>query len=275
MADSISPPRSPSTSNIRQPEQDRTANAIKNHKNSFLGVDAAAPFKAMISVRTMVGVGILLASFLPRTLGILLAILFTLPQLITTLARRYKIIRDPVREVNPVLRGRYSGELTGDFCVFHIGLVLNEQIPSKEAKKVGDAFTAMLLELESNREKYGFFGSTSFSSLNFQVNGIMSIQYWRSQEDLNAYARNGMAKHFPNMIWSAGVVKLSPNFGIWHESFRVRDGEYESIYVNCPRILLGKAGKLVEAKGRRRTARGRLGVTDGGDLSAYGMPESY
>jgi hypothetical protein len=98
------------------------------------------------------------------------------------------------------------------------------------------------------------------------VDGGMTIQYWQSQEHLNAYAGNHMAKHFPAMQWSSKTVKLSPHFGFWHESFTVHAGEYEGIYVNCPQILLGKAGRVVPATGRRRTARGRLGITDGKDI---------
>ena len=77
------------------------------------------------------------------------------------------------------------------------------------------------------------------------------------------------------MIWSAGVMKLSAHIGFWHESFRVHAGEYEAIYVNCPRMLLGKAGRLVQATGKRRTARGRLGITDGTEFNDLGMAETY
>jgi hypothetical protein len=40
-------------------------------------------------------------------------------------------------------------------------------------------------------------------------------------------------------------------------------------------MLLGKAGRVVPATGRRRTARGRLGVTDGNDLNEFNLPETY
>ena len=84
-----------------------------------------------------------------------------------------------------------------------------------------------------------------------------------------------MSKHFPAMLWSSKTMKSSGHIGFWHESFNVRAGEYEGIYVNCPQILLGKAGRVVPATGQRRTALGRLGVTDGKDLNEYDMPEKY
>ena len=80
-----------------------------------------------------------------------------------------------------------------------------------------------------------------------------------------------MGKHFPVMIWSSKAVKVSDHIGFWHESFKVHAGEYEAIYINCPQILLGKAGTLVKAEGKRNTARGRLGITDGMDLDYAGI----
>ena len=142
-------------------------------------------------------------------------------------------------------------------------------------KQIGDAFMAMNKELESDPEKYGFYGAQTYVSANPRVDTVMTVQYWRSQEHLNAYARDGMSKHLPEMQMAGGTMKASAHIGLWHESFAVREGEYESIYVNCPRMLLGKAGVLVPATGRKRTARGRLGVTDGNDMNHLNLPERY
>jgi hypothetical protein len=46
--------------------------------------------------------------------------------------------------------------------------------------------------------------------------------------------------------------------GIWHETYRVRAGEYETVYSGMPPIGLGKAGTLVPATGARESARGRM-----------------
>ena len=45
--------------------------------------------------------------------------------------------------------------------------------------------------------------------------------------------------------------------GIWHETFLVRDGEYEAVYGNMPARGLGKASKLVPLSESSR-ARGRI-----------------
>ena len=240
--------------------------AFKAHSNFFVGLDGTALFKTMVSIRTMVGIGMVVGLFLPTTVLAVVAALMTLPQLFLTLAHHYRIIQDPLRKAHPVLRGRYAGEIDGDFCVFHIGVILNGYIPNNELKALGNAFIAMNKELESDPEKYGFYGSTQYVAANPSVDTVFTVQYWKSQEHLNAYARDLMSKHFPAIQWSSRASKLSAHIGFWHESFTVHAGEYEALYINCPQILLGKAGRVVPATGHKRTARGRLGLTDGNDI---------
>ena len=86
----------------------------------------------------------------------------------------------------------------------------------------------------------------------------MVVQYWRSFEDLEAYARNRDASHFPNWVRFNKTIGSNGDIGIWHETYRVRAGEYEAIYNNMPAFGLGKAGRLVPAAGHRSTAAGRL-----------------
>ena len=63
--------------------------------------------------------------------------------------------------------------------------------------------------------------------------------------------------------------------GIWHETYLVRAGDYESVYVNMPPFGLGDATTLVPATGERETASDRLGRTIGGDPSGDEVdPES-
>ena len=45
----------------------------------------------------------------------------------------------------------------------------------------------------------------------------------------------------------------------------MRAGEYEGIYVNCPAIGLGRFAGTRPARGRRLSAAGRVGLTNGSD----------
>ena len=244
-----------------------SAEAFKSHSNFFVGRDTTALFKSLLSIRSMVGAGMILALLLPVKIAMVLAALMTLPQLLRTIGQHFGFIQDPLRKLRPVLRGRYAAKIEGDFCVFHIGVALNGLIPSKEMKKIGDAFDAMTRELEADPEKYGYLGSENYVSTNPSTDVALTVQYWRSREHLNAYAREHMAEHFPAMLWSSQIMKQSAHCGFYHESFTVRAGDYEAVYINCPRVLLGKAAMLVPATGRNRTARGRLGITDGNEFN--------
>jgi hypothetical protein len=111
----------------------------------------------------------------------------------------------------------------------------------------------MLKELAAHPE-LGFLGA--------EVGGIgnptLMLQYWRSFEALDAYAKNPNQAHLP--AWAAfnRRVKSSGFVGIWHETFLVRAGEYETIYSNMPAFGLGKASKLIPVDAKRDAAADRI-----------------
>ena len=109
----------------------------------------------------------------------------------------------------------------------------------------------MLKYLSEHPEK-GFLG---WQQLGFTVN----VQYWRSFEDLERFAKDEDDPHLS--AWRAYWKRVgrSDRTGIWHETFLVRAGEYEAIYGNMPPVGLGRATELVplsqDATARRRLKR--------------------
>lgn len=103
----------------------------------------------------------------------------------------------------------------------------------------------MLRELSMNPDS-GFLGFESAFG-----NPTIMIQYWRSFEQLEAYARDATQQHLP--AWAAFNRKTAKNgaVGIWHETFLVQAGQYECVYNNMPRFGLGKVGTLAPATGPR------------------------
>jgi hypothetical protein len=87
---------------------------------------------------------------------------------------------------------------------------------------------------------------------------IILVQYWRSMDQLLAYAKNPQSQHLPAWADFNKAVGTDGSVGIWHETYKASPGSYESIYVNMPAFGLGKAGTLQAAKGRRQMAAGRL-----------------
>jgi hypothetical protein len=84
------------------------------------------------------------------------------------------------------------------------------------------------------------------------------VQYWRSMEQLLAYAKNREAVHLP--AWQAfnKAIGVDGSVGIWHETYAVSPGSYENVYVNMPPFGLGRAGTVHPAVGGRQSASGRL-----------------
>jgi len=87
---------------------------------------------------------------------------------------------------------------------------------------------------------------------------IILVQYWRSMDQLMAYARNRDAEHLP--AWRAfnRAIGTDGSVGVWHETYQASPGTYENVYVNMPAFGLGRAGQLQAATGGRQSAAGRL-----------------
>jgi hypothetical protein len=83
------------------------------------------------------------------------------------------------------------------------------------------------------------------------------VQYWRSFDHLEAFAKNQQDPHLEpwRNFWRR--VGKSGRTGIWHETYVVRAGEYEAINGNMPPHGLGKAGTLVPVAGNSG-ARNRI-----------------
>ena len=84
------------------------------------------------------------------------------------------------------------------------------------------------------------------------------IQYWRSFEDLERFARNPEDLHLPAWRHFNRTVGSDRSVGFWHETYIVERAKYEAIYSNMPPVRLVKATKVVPAVGRREAARRRL-----------------
>jgi len=150
---------------------------------------------------------------------------------------------------------RMTGKMDGDFVVFLIGMRVNRWWKLLRWLRVALAMPRMIRELSAHPE-LGFLGAEQW----FGRTTIM-VSYWRSTEALMAYAKSRAAAHLPAWRDFNRLVGTNGDVGIWHETYRVRPGDYESVYVNMPRFGVGKAGELVEASGRREHAEGRMAAT--------------
>ena len=120
---------------------------------------------------------------------------------------------------------------------------------------VAMAMGPMLKTLFTHPEK-GFFGGQSI----FYWRGVGLVQYWRSYDDLERFARSKDEPHLA--AWrrfNQAVGYQNGAVGIWHESYLVQPGQYEAVYGNMPIFGLAAATRHVPAVGRLETGRQRLG----------------
>jgi hypothetical protein len=153
--------------------------------------------------------------------------------------------------------GRFTATLEGDYVVFLIGMRINNPLRIFQWLPVFLAMPRMLKELEAHPE-LGLIHSEMWLSRT-----IITVQYWRSVQQLLDYSRNKSDHHLP--AWAAfneSVKKGGSAVGVWHETYCMTAGKYENVYVNMPAFGLGKAGKLQPATGTMVSARSRLGLPE-------------
>jgi len=155
-----------------------------------------------------------------------------------------------------IFPGRYTTENTDNLVVFLIGMRINKRLAIHKWLPVFLAMPGMIRELYMNKDQLGFLSMESY----FGLRTTVMIQYWRSTEDLLAYAKN--EKHLT--AWKNFNKKVGNNdaVGIYHETYEIKQGNYESIYGNMPLYGLGKAMKHIPVASERNSARKRLNSTD-------------
>lgn len=112
----------------------------------------------------------------------------------------------------------------------------------------------MLTTLYRNPDR-GFMGGETF----LYWRGVCLIQYWRSFEDLERFARNPSDPHLAAWRRFNQRVGADGSVGIWHETYAVSAGGYKCVYGNMPRFGLAAAAGHEPIVGRKESARGRIG----------------
>jgi Domain of unknown function (DUF4188) len=137
-----------------------------------------------------------------------------------------------------VIPGRMRATIEGDFVVFLIGMRINRPWKLHKWVPVARAMGPMLRALRQD-EALGLLGFSAWVG----PTGPLFVQYWRSVEHLEAFARDPKLTHHP--AWRAYSRNVGGNgdVGVWHETYQVRDGAFEAMYGNMPRFGLATAGE--------------------------------
>ncbi|WP_392535060.1 DUF4188 domain-containing protein [Nostoc sp. C117] len=137
-----------------------------------------------------------------------------------------------------VIPGRFTAEIDEPFVVFLIGMRINKFFAFSKWIPTARAMSPMLKSLNHNPEK-GFLGGETF----VYWRGVGLIQYWRSFEDLERFARNPADAHLEAWQRFNRAIGVDGSVGIWHETYLIEPGRYEAVYGNIPLLSLSEISK--------------------------------
>ena len=145
-----------------------------------------------------------------------------------------------------------TAQIQGDFVVLMLGLRVNRWWRFHRWIPAVLAMPRMLSELKRKPE-LGLLGVEFYGVLKPVI-----IQYWRSYDLLEQYARSKKYEHQP--AWQAYNRRIlaSGDVGLWHETYRVTPGQFETIYTNMPQTGLAAASTLVTIGAGTESSRERL-----------------
>ncbi len=88
------------------------------------------------------------------------------------------------------------------------------------------------------------------------------VQYWRSFEDLERFARSKDDPHLAAWQRFNKSIGADGSVGAFHETYQIAAGGHEAIYANMPAFGLAAATQHVPITAGRHSARGRIGGAD-------------
>ncbi len=154
----------------------------------------------------------------------------------------------------PTFKGRRTTDHADPLVVFVIGMRINRFAKVGKWLPVLRAMRPMIVELSTDPDS-GFMGAEFMLQ---SLRTVVLIQYWRDFERLEAYARNRDRQHWPAWTDFNRAIGNDGTVGIFHETYCVNAGAFETVYANMPPWGLGRVAGTIPAEGSRNEARGRM-----------------
>jgi hypothetical protein len=169
--------------------------------------------------------------------------------------------------VSAIFRGRFTAEIEGPFVVFIIGMRVNRLLAVHKWLPVARAMGPMIEQLRAQPE-LGLLHAQTY----LYWRGVAFVQYWRTFEQLERFARDPSATHLDAWRRFNKAVGADGSVGIWHETYLVPENQFECVYGNMPKMGLALAGSHVPAVGAKDTAKRRLGMKGEPAVPSYDNP---
>lgn len=174
-----------------------------------------------------------------------------------------------------VVPGRVTAQMpspdTGSFgptpasqsvVVFNLGIQCNHPLGllAPGVKELGDYFEAMQKDLHKRRHELGLLDMSYWRGGERDSNSTMLLtMVWRDVADVHRFAHKALHRE----TWDWWNRARSPkHIGIFHETFCVPAGGYETVYVNCRPVLFGRGQVRTGGEGEDGVWRSTLVGTD-------------
>jgi len=157
-----------------------------------------------------------------------------------------------------IFPGRYSAQISSQieepFILLFLGIRINNFLLFWKWIPTVLASLPMVYSLVRHRAA-GFLGGQAFLFLP----GIGIIQFWRSFDDLERFARNKHLPHLKGWRWYNKAIGATGSVGLWHEVYLVQPGDHEAMYDNMPVFGLAIGAKHIPVGERRDRVRLHIG----------------
>ncbi|QIW98633.1 hypothetical protein AMS68_004151 [Peltaster fructicola] len=204
-----------------------------------------------------------------------------------------------------VLQKKYSAQIpdaAGNFSdkpadsqvvVFMLGVRNNHPLGllAPGMKELGVFFPSMAKNLEEHADEFGYLGMTAWQATGQRTtqNEIMNVAYFRDYDGLHKFAHSQY--HREAWAWFNKESKRIGHISIWHETYAVPKGNWESIYINSKINNLASttykitdqstgedlwASPVVDAsRGLLKTSKGRMSRSNATENDAYEKNEVF
>lgn len=154
--------------------------------------------------------------------------------------------------------GRWTVNIQGDFVVLIIGTQVRNPLRALRALRMLAQMPKMLADLSDDPSK----GLLGYQTHGFGLYGCF-VLYWRSFEDLERFARDPGDRHAKVWRdWYRLAQHKNKSVGIWHETYKVRAGDYEAVYIGMADFGLMRAGNATPIGSRTASAAQRIGAPE-------------
>lgn len=164
--------------------------------------------------------------------------------------------------------GRFTTTSDEEIVLFLLGIRVNKVTALRSWLPVVRALDPMLRELAADPDSGLLYSRTQRHGLR----EVTLLQYWRNTDALMQFSHAAMHRRAWRDFYK--VASRGTDVGLWHETYVVPAGHYESIYGSVPLTGLGVVHGLTPIGRRTETARARLGAVGEPRTARAAEPES-